>query len=140
MDWTKFNNHGESNNHAFEVMCNLLFESWCKKIYKDELEQFVFVNGDGGDGGVEAYGILKNGVTIAVQSKWFPEKIKDSQINQIKSSFQTAIKIRPSKIILFVFREIWDQKKLLKAEALRVTRRGINGNSLCWIAILSIKI
>lgn len=96
MDWTKFNNHGESNNHAFEVMCNLLFESWCKKIYKDELEQFVFVNGDGGDGGVEAYGILKNGVTIAVQSKWFPEKIKDSQINQIKSSFQTAIKIRPS--------------------------------------------
>ena len=73
MDWTKFNNHGESNNHAFEVMCNLLFESWCKKIYKDELEQFVFVNGDGGDGGVEAYGILKNGVTIAVQSNCYKD-------------------------------------------------------------------
>ncbi len=75
MDWTKFNNHGESNNHAYEVICNLFFESWCKETYKDELEQFAFVNGDGGDGGVEAYGILKSAFTIAVQSKWFPEKI-----------------------------------------------------------------
>ena len=30
MDWTKFSNHGESDNHAFEVICNLLFELWCK--------------------------------------------------------------------------------------------------------------
>ena len=51
MDWTKFNNHGESNNHAFEVMCNLIFESWCREIYQDKLMQFAFVNGNGGDGG-----------------------------------------------------------------------------------------
>ena len=114
MDWTKFNNHGESNNHAFEVMCNLLFESWCKETYKDELEQFAFVNGDGGDGGVEAYGILKSGFTIAVQSKWFPEKIKDSQINQIKNSFQTAIKIRPSIInyIVCIPRDLGSKKNV----------------------------
>ena len=55
MDWTRFDNHGESNNHAFEVMCNLLFESWCKDTYGEELTHFSFVNGDGGDGGV-AYG------------------------------------------------------------------------------------
>lgn len=96
MDWTKFNNHGESNNHAFEVMCNLLFEFWCKETYKEELVQFAFVNGDGGDGGVEAYGILMNGDVVAVQSKWFPEKIERSQINQIKNSFQTAMKVRPN--------------------------------------------
>ena len=35
MDWTKFNNHGESSNHAFEVMCNILFKYWFKKEYKD---------------------------------------------------------------------------------------------------------
>ena len=36
MDWTKFNNHGESSNHAFEVMCNILFKYWFKKatVYK----------------------------------------------------------------------------------------------------------
>ena len=58
--------------------------------------QFAFVNGDGGDGGVEAYGILMNGDVVAVQSKWFPEKIERSQINQIKNSFQTAMKVRPN--------------------------------------------
>lgn len=36
MDWTKFNNHGESPNHAFEVMCNILFKCWLKKEYKDK--------------------------------------------------------------------------------------------------------
>ena len=56
MDWTKFNNHGESNNHAFEVMCNLLFEAWYKEKYEDKLKKFSFVNGDGGDGGAGALG------------------------------------------------------------------------------------
>ena len=66
MDWTRFDNHGESNNHAFEVMCNLLFESWCKDTYGEELTHFSFVNGDGGDGGVEAFASLTNGDIIAV--------------------------------------------------------------------------
>ena len=56
MEWTKFNTHGESSNHAFEVMCNILFETWCKKEYKEELKYFSFVNGSGGDGGMESYG------------------------------------------------------------------------------------
>ena len=53
MDWTKFNNHGESPNHAFEVMCNILFKCWLKKEYKDNISHFAFVNGSGGDGGVD---------------------------------------------------------------------------------------
>ena len=40
MDWTRFDNHGESKNHAVEVMCNLLFESWCKDTYVEELTRF----------------------------------------------------------------------------------------------------
>ena len=40
MDWTKFNNHGESSNHAFEVMCNILFKYWFKKEYKDNTVSF----------------------------------------------------------------------------------------------------
>lgn len=72
MDWTKFNTHGQSFNDAFEVMCNILFEGWCKNEYKDTLKYFSFVNGKGGDGGVEAYGLLDSGEVIGVQSKWFP--------------------------------------------------------------------
>lgn len=78
MDWTKFNNHGESPNHAFEVMCNILFKCWLKKEYKDNISHFAFVNGSGGDGGVEAYGLLKSGDIIGVQSKWFPQKMETS--------------------------------------------------------------
>ena len=95
MDWTKFNTHGQSFNDAFEVMCNILFEGWCKNEYKDTLKYFSFVNGKGGDGGVEAYGLLDSGEVIGVQSKWFPNKMDDSQFNQIKNSFKTALKVRP---------------------------------------------
>lgn len=58
MDLTKFSNHGESDNHAFEVMCNLLFENWCHEEYGEKIVQFSFVNGAGGDGGVEAFCVL----------------------------------------------------------------------------------
>lgn len=95
MDWTKFNTHGESCNHAFEVMCNLLFEAWCKKEYGKTKVNVTFVNGDGGDGGVEAYATLSDGNVVGVQSKWFREKLESSQIGQINSSFTTALAVRP---------------------------------------------
>lgn len=115
MDWTKFNNHGESNNHAFEVMCNLIFESWCRETYQDKLEQFAFVNGNGGDGGVEAYGILSNGNIVGVQSKWFPNKLEDVQIRQIENSFKTALKVRPniSRYIVCIPRDL-NSKRIVK--------------------------
>ena len=52
MDWTKFNNRGESSNHAFEVMCNILFKYWFKKEYKDNISHFAFINGTGIGAGV----------------------------------------------------------------------------------------
>lgn len=115
MDWTKFNNHGESNNHAFEVMCNLIFESWCRETYQDKLEQFAFVNGNGGDGGVEAYGILSNGNIVGVQSKWFPNKLEDVQIRQIENSFKMALKVRPniSRYIVCIPRDL-NSKRIVK--------------------------
>ncbi len=98
MEWTKFNTHGESSNHAFEVMCNILFESWCKSEYNDRMKYFSFVNGSGGDGGVEAYATLDSGEVIGVQSKWFPDKMNTYQFNQIEKSFNTAVKVRPEMI------------------------------------------
>lgn len=113
MDWTKFNTHGESSNHAFEVMCNLIFEAWCKKEYGKRLEEKVnFINGLGGDGGVEAYATLTDGSVVGVQSKWFPDKLEDSQIKQIGTSFSTAIKVRPnlSKYIVCIPRNLGSKR------------------------------
>ena len=112
MDWTKFNTHGESCNRAFEVMCNLLFEAWCKKEYGDRLFNITFVNGAGGDGGVEAYATLTDDSVVGVQSKWFPDKLDDSQIRQIGDSISTAITVRPhlSRYIVCIPRDLGSQR------------------------------
>lgn len=112
MNWVKFNSHGESNNRAFEIMCNQLFELWCKEEYENELENFVFVNGSGGDGGIEAYGTLKNGGIIAVQAKWFRDKLQSSQFSQIRNSFETAMKVHPEikKYIVCIPRDLGGEK------------------------------
>lgn len=123
MDWTKFNNHGESPNHAFEVMCNILFKCWLKKEYKDNISRFAFVNGSGGDGGVEAYGLLKSGDIIGVQSKWFPQKMEASQFKQIENSFYTAIKVRPElkRYIVCIPRDFTSKKMVKNNQVARDT-------------------
>ena len=112
MDWTKFSNHGESDNRAFEVMCNLLFENWCREEYGDKIVQFAFVNGAGGDGGVEAFCVLDNGEIIGIQSKWFPDKLENPQIVQIRKSLETAMKIRSDivKYIVCIPRDLGSSK------------------------------
>lgn len=112
MEWTKFNTHGESANHAFEVMCNILFKAWCKSEYKEALKYFSFVNGSGGDGGVEAYAVLESGDIVGVQSKWFPTRIEETQFKQIRKSFYTAVKVRPKiqKYIVCIPRNLTSDK------------------------------
>ncbi len=96
MNWTKFQTYGMAPDKAFEVLCNQLFENWCKDEYGSDVASFVVVNGSGGDGGVESYAELKNGDTVGLQAKWFPTSISSAQIGQIKSSIKTAKKVRPA--------------------------------------------
>ena len=127
MDWTKFNNHGESSNHAFEVMCNMLFECWMKKEYKDNISHFAFVNGSGGDGGVEAYGLLTSGDVIGVQSKWFPQKMEASQFTQFENSFYTGIKVRPElkRYIVCVPRDLPSKRMVKNIQVAKDTEEAI---------------
>ncbi|WP_324496229.1 hypothetical protein [Haliscomenobacter sp.] len=96
MKITDLKTHNNSHERAFEAFCNQLFERWVRREYKDQVSYFTTVRGDGGDGGVEAYAILKNGEIVGVQSKWFPLNVGYQQINKIKSSIKTAKKIRPA--------------------------------------------
>lgn len=108
MDWTKFQTYGDSNTKAFETLCNQLFENWCNESYKDKLKSFQVVNGSGGDGGVESFAVLNDGHILGLQAKWFRESVNSSQINQIRKSIDTALKIRPkiSKYIVCVPRDL----------------------------------
>lgn len=95
MNWTNFQTYNDAPSKAFEVLCNQLFENWCKEEYSSQIASFSIVNGAGGDGGVESFAVLTNGKIIGMQAKWFPSSIDASQINQIKSSIKTAMKVRP---------------------------------------------
>ncbi len=94
MNWTKFINYGDSPQNAFETLCNQLFERYLKRTYKTNLIKFRVINGAGGDGGIEAYGQLSSGDIVAVQAKWFPQSLDDSEIKQIRNSILTAKNLR----------------------------------------------
>ena len=95
MNWTKFQTYGIAPDKAFEVLCNQLFENWCKEEYMSNIASIRVVNEAGGDGGVESYAILKDGSIVGLQAKWFPTSMTSNQISQIKNSIKTAKKVRP---------------------------------------------
>lgn len=96
MNWARFQTYGMAPDKAFEVLCNQLFENWCKDEYGSNVASFSVVNGAGGDGGVESYAVLTNGDVIGLQAKWFPNSMSSNQISQVKGSIETAIKVRPA--------------------------------------------
>lgn len=108
MNWDRLQTYGLSSEKSFEMLCNQLFENWCKEAYKDSLFSFAVVNGAGGDGGVESYAVLKDNTIIGMQAKWFRSSIDASQINQIRGSLRTAKKVRPeiTKYIVCVPRDL----------------------------------
>jgi hypothetical protein len=112
MDWTRFNTHGDSPERAFEALTGCLFERWCQEEYGDQLEQVAFVNGAGGDGGVEAYATLRGGAMIGLQAKWFREPLDANRLDQVRKSFHTAVQVRPQLIryIVALPRNLGDKK------------------------------
>lgn len=108
MNWERFQTYGLSPDKAFEMLCNQLFENWCKGEYKDKLYSFSIVNGAGGDGGVESFAELSDHCIIGLQAKWFRSNMESGQFDQIKKSIQTALKVRPtiSRYIVCVPRDL----------------------------------
>ena len=94
MNWSKMQTHSEAQTRAFEIICNQLFDNWSCEEYKEQIQSRNVVNGAGGDGGVESFVTLKDGSIIGLQAKWFIYSLQSSQINQIKKSIDTAIKLR----------------------------------------------
>jgi len=94
MDISKINTYGDAPERAFETFCSQLFISWLRETYEQNLNYCSIVNGKGGDGGVEAYGVLNNKQVIGLQCKWFVGAIDVGQVNQIRKSVVTARKVR----------------------------------------------
>jgi hypothetical protein len=118
MEWSNFQLHGDAPTRAFEALVGMLFERWCKREYPTQIRQFVFVNGDGGDGGVEAYAELTNGDVLGLQAKYFRNSLSSSQLNQIKESLKTAVANRKCLVsfIVAIPRDLSDGKTTKKQQ------------------------
>ncbi len=116
MDWSSFNLHGDAPQRAFESLTGIIFERWCHREYPSQVRQVIFVNGAGGDGGVEAYAQLNNGDIIGLQAKWFREPLESSQISQIKGSLSTAATQRSGLVryVVVVPRDLSDVRRIGK--------------------------
>ena len=112
MDWNRFNTFNESKEKAFEIFSNQIFKVYCEKKYKEDMNNFVVINGAGGDGGIEAYAELSNNKIVAIQSKCFFNRIDTSEITQIRKSIKTAIKVRDNiqKYIVSIPRDLANKK------------------------------
>lgn len=108
MNWDRLQTYGLSPEKSFEMICNQLFENWCKEEFISSLFSFTVVNGAGGDGGVESYAVLTDGSIIGLQAKWFRTSISSNQIDQIRKSLRTAKKVRSeiTKYIVCVPRDL----------------------------------
>lgn len=126
MDWTRFNKHGDSPDRAFEAFTGCLFERWCQEEYGDQLKQVVFVNGAGGDGGVEAYATLVDGSVVGLQAKWFREPLNSNRLDQVRKSLLTAMEVRPRLIryIVALPKDLSDRKANKKVRTTERKRWG----------------
>lgn len=95
MEWSRLETNGESLENAFEQLCCLLFEQYGAERFTNMTKRFHRYRGAGGDGGVEAVWEIEGKDYSAVQAKWFPNAMRDSQINQVKSSVETAMRLHP---------------------------------------------
>ena len=103
MDIKSINTHNLDQDKAFEILCNQIFENWLKRNYPTH-QDFIVVNGDGGDGGVESYTTLSDGSKIANQVKWFMKSFANTQVKEIEESIEAAMINHPeiTKYIIFI--------------------------------------
>ncbi|MBQ7543163.1 MAG: hypothetical protein IJT44_12825 [Clostridia bacterium] len=127
MNWDRIQTDGLSCEKAFEMLCNQLFENWCKEEYSTQLSHFHVINGSGGDGGVESIAVLKDNSIIGLQAKWFRSSIDSSRISQIRNSLKTAMNVRP---------EITQYIVCIPRDLASITARGKTSERSRWESFL----
>ena len=94
LDWSRFETGPVGPDKAFEAFTAQLFERWLRREYGSVLRSYT-LRGDGGDGGVEAFGQLPSGKVVGLQTKWF-DKIYAGEISKIRASLERAVTSFPA--------------------------------------------
>ncbi len=113
MDIARLNNYNSSPDEAFEALSVQLFQRFLYREFPGRVSYFCVVNGAGGDGGVEAYGVIGDDQVIGVQAKFFTRSLTSGQIKQIEHSIRTAKDVRKNltRYIVCIPRKKFSEKK-----------------------------
>ena len=93
MDFSKINDFGRGQTDSFEDLLKVL----ARREKVEDAAEFQPNDGRGGDGGVEALRVLKDGSKIGYQSKFF-SSLEDTQWRQIDKSVTQALTTHPQLV------------------------------------------
>src|SRR5882757_8357310 len=95
LSFENINSYGVGTEGAFESLIVQLFHRYLKTEYGLALKKFRCVSRKFvADGGMEAYGQLRDGGIIAVQAKYF-SALDSNRINKIRASVRAALVTKP---------------------------------------------
>ena len=97
MDFSEINDFGRGQTDSFEDLLKVL----ARREKVDDAAEFQPNDGRGGDGGVEALWLLKDGSKIGYQSKFF-SSLEDAQWRQMDKSVTQALATHP-QLVKYIF-------------------------------------
>ena len=96
--FSKINAFEAGQNASFEELICVLAE----RVRPEGVVEFQRIEGSGGDGGVEAIHLFKDGKKIGYQAKFFLNKMERKQWNQMDKSVKRALEIHP-ELVKYIF-------------------------------------
>lgn len=97
MNFKNINDFGQGKTDSFEALLKVL----ARREQLDDAVEFQPNDGRGGDGGVEALWLLKDGSKIGYQSKFF-SSLEDAQWRQMDKSVTQALATHP-ELVKYIF-------------------------------------
>jgi hypothetical protein len=97
LDFKNINDFGQGQSDSFELLVKVL----ARREKLDEASEFQPNEGRGGDGGVEALWLLKDGSKVGYQSKFF-SSLEDAQWRQMDKSVTQALATHP-ELVNYIF-------------------------------------
>ncbi|MCY4327521.1 MAG: hypothetical protein OXC53_08040, partial [Rhodobacteraceae bacterium] len=104
MNFSEINDFGRGQTDSFEDLLKVL----ARREKGDDAAEFQPNDGRGGDGGIEALWLLKDGTKVGYQSKFF-SSLEDAQWRQMDKSVRQALATHP-ELVKYIFALPFDLK------------------------------
>ena len=102
MNWVNFHMYNDAPTKAFEILCNQLFENWCKNNISQNWFHFMWSMALEEMEALNLMPFYPMVILSDYKRSGFLIVLLLIQIGQIKNSINTALKIRPQIILRYI--------------------------------------